>query len=334
MNNNNLKIGLLILTSPEIKGVGPAFIRKHITTENYFSSNIEPQLALLLNENKKQISEDIIYQVSEDAKQIISRCKDENIQILTMFDSGYPNTLKQLKDAPSVIFIKGNINVLNAKTICIIGTREPDNNGVRITQRVAEHYRQMKWNICNGLAEGIDTAAIQLNNEYYSNVIGIVAGGLNYTTQKTLLRKTSINAEKVLEAGGVILSEFPPDKKEDTFSVVKSCRLQAGISDGLFLIQSSINGGSKFTLKSFCETNRPIAVINPLKEDENRPSYSANIIIRDKKIDGLIKITDLKSEKIFTKDIILINAKTDYATFDNLIITKESNIAVNKTLFD
>ena len=334
MNNNNLKIGLLILTSPEIKGVGPAFIRKHITTENYFSSNIESQLALLLNENKKQISEDIIYQVSEDAKQIISRCKDENIQILTMFDSAYPNTLKQLKDAPSVIFIKGNTNILTANTVCIIGTREPNNNGVRITQRVAEHYRKVKWNICNGLAEGIDTAAIQLNNEYYSNVIGIVAGGLNYNSQKTLLRKTSINAEKVLEAGGVIISEFPPDKKEDTFSVVKSCRLQAGISDGLFLIQSSLNGGSKFTLKSFCETNRPIAVINPLKEDENMPSYSANIIIRDKKIDGLIKITDLKSEKIFTKDIILINSKTDYATFDNLIITKGSYIPTNKTLFD
>ena len=316
------------------------FVRQILSVKKYnckqlyfFSANIVSQLAVLLNENKKQISDDIIYQVSEDAKQIISKCKDENIEILTIFDISYPNSLKQLKDAPSVIFVKGNLDIIDSNTVCVIGTRDPDNNGIRITQRVAEHYRQMNWNICNGLAEGIDSAAIQLNNVYYSNVIGIVAGGLNYNSQKTLLKNTSINAEKVLEAGGVIISEFPPDKKEDTFSVVKSCRLQAGISDGLFLIQSSINGGSKFTIKSFCETNRPMAVINPLVEDENKPSYSANILLRDKKIDGLKEITDLKSEKIFTKDIIVIKSKTDYESFDNLIANKNSHIGTNNTLF-
>ncbi len=334
MNNYNLKIGLLTLISPEIKGVGPAFIRKHITTKDYFSSNIVSQLSLLLSENKKPISEDIIYEESESAKQIITQCNEENIKILTIFDIDYPNNLRQIKDAPSIIFVKGNINILNAQTICIIGTREPNENGIKITQRVADHYKQKKWNICNGLADGIDTAAIQTNDNFYSNVIGIVAGGLNYNTKKTLLKKTSINAEKVIEAGGVIISEFPPDKKEDTFSVVKSCRLQAGVSDGLFLIQSSIDGGSKFTIKSFCETSRPIAVINPLKDDENNPSYSANISIRENKIIGLSKITDLKTEKINTKHISVINSKTDYDTFDNLVAQKDGNIQTTKTLFD
>lgn len=334
MSNYNLKLGLLTLTSSEVKGVGPSFIRKHVTSEEYFSTNLIIEIKSLLINNKKEISENIIFQETENAKKIISQCNTENIKILTIFDKEYPSNLKLIKDAPSIIFVKGNIDILNNNTICIIGTREPNENGTKITQRVAEHYKQLKWNICNGLAEGIDTAAIQQNDNYYSNVIGVVAGGLNFNAKKTLLKNTCVNVEKVIDAGGVIISEFPPNKMEDTFSVIKSCRLQAGVSEGLFLIQSSIDGGSKYTLKSYCETNRPLAVINPLKEDEVLPSYSANITIRDNQLIGLSKITGLKIDKISTKNIVLIKSKEDYGLFDKVIVQKNINNQVNKTLFD
>lgn len=334
MNNYNLKIGLLTLAAKEIKGVGNVFIRDHVTKQDFFSSNIVSQIAMLLQEKKKDISEDLIYQASESSKQILEICIEENIQILTIFDNEFPNNLKQINNAPSIIFVKGNINILGANTACIIGTRKPNENGIRITQKVAEHYKQKKWNICNGLADGIDTAAIQQDSNYYSGVIGIVAGGLAYNTRKTLLKKTSINAENVIEAGGVVISEFPPEEKETTFSVIKSCKLQADISDGLILIQSSIDGGSKYTLKSYCEIGRPIAVINPIKDDEKLDSYSANIAIRDNPITGLSQITGLKLGKINTKSVTVLNSKNDYDAFDAAVSARNSQTQISKTLFD
>lgn len=334
MNNYNLKVGLLTLAAKEIKGVGNVFIRDHVTTQDFFSSNIVSLIAMLLKEKKKEISEDLIYQVTESSKQILEICTDENIKVLTIFDAEFPNNLKQISNAPSLIFVKGNISILGTNTACIIGTRKPNENGIRIAQKVAEHYKQRKWNICNGLADGIDTAAIQQDSNYYSNVIGIVAGGLAYNRKKTLLKKTSINAESVIEAGGVVISEFPPEDKETTFSVVKSCKLQADISDGLILIQSSIDGGSKYTLESYCKTGRPIAVINPVKDDEKLDSYSANIAIRDNPIAGLSQITGLKSDKINTKSVTVLNSKNDYDAFDAAISARNSQVQMSKTLFD
>jgi DNA processing protein len=333
MNNYNLKIGLLTLAAKEIKGIGNVFIRDHITNEEFFSSGVVSQITFLLKE-KKEISEDLIYEVTETSKEIINICNEENIKILTFFDIDFPKNLKEVKNAPALIFVKGNLNLLNANTTCIIGTRKPNENGIRITQKVSEHYVNKKWNICNGLADGIDTAAIQNDGIYYSNVIGVVAGGLAFNTKKTLLKKTSINAENVIEAGGVIISEFLPHEKETTFSVMKSCKMQADISDGLILIQSSVDGGSKYTLKSYCETGRPIAVINPVKDDEKLDSYSGNIAIRDNSFKGLSQITGLKTEKINTKSITVLNSKNDYDTFDAAINTKNQQSQMSKTLFD
>ena len=234
-------------------------------------------------------------------------------------DDNYPIKLKGLKDSPAIIYTKGNTDIFSHTTVCVIGTREPNENGIRITRKVSEHYKTLNWNICNGLAQGIDNAAIQINGNYLSNVIGVVAGGLNFNSQKTLLNKTALNANNVLEANGVIISEQPPNFKEDTFSVVKSCRIQSGLSDGLLLIQSSETGGSKFTIKSFCETHRPLAIINPLSEDQDSKSYGANILIREKGNSGLAEITGLKADKILTSEIIIIKSKADYIKFEDAI---------------
>jgi DNA processing protein len=334
MNNYSLKVGLLTLLSPDIKGIGPAYVKKNISSKHYFDQNIVASIVKLFQETKKEISDEAIYEASEVAKNIITECQDEDIKILTVFDSEYPIKIKSTNDAPPILFVKGNIELIEQLTICIIGTRDANINGIKITEKVSEYYRSKKWNIANGLAEGIDSAAIRILDNYYSRVVGVVAGGLNFNTNKTLLKKTSVNAQGVLDAGGVIVSEYPPGKKEDSFTVIKSCKLQAMISNGLILIQSSVEGGSRHTLKSYCETGRPFAFIKPLPGDENLESYSANKILTENPMVGLSKITGLKSEKIVTRKAISLSSKADYAIFDEALLTNDKKKSVPKTLFE
>ncbi len=114
---------------------------------------------------------------------------------------------------------------------------------------------------------------------------------------------------------------MPPNKREDTFSVIKSCGIQSGLSQGLILIQSSINGGSRFTTKSFCETERPIAFVYPVQADFDLPSYSANKEISINGTNGLVKFAELKEERVRISKLLVIKSKDDYAEFESLMMS-------------
>lgn len=333
MNDNNKILGIIALSA--LKGIGPAFVKKVVANDTFQSTNLIQEIQNITSANNKSFDDDTIYDVVETAKEIIYNCKEEGIKIIELTSSNYPTLLKEIKDPPSVIYCKGNLDLLYNKTVCIIGTREPNENAVKISERIGSFYSNSNWTICNGLAEGVDNFSIKLNEKIHRNVIGILAGGLNYNTKKTLLKRIAENAEKTIESGGLLISEMPPDKKEDTFSVVKSCRIQAGLSNGLILIQSSLDGGSRFTTKAFCETQRPIAVINPVPSDFELPTYNANkeIIQNDKK--GLSKFTETKEDRIQTSKIFVIKSKDDYTEFEALMTDKTKNIELfNTTLFN
>ncbi|MDI9312811.1 MAG: DNA-processing protein DprA [Limnohabitans sp.] len=332
MKDNNKIIGIIALSA--LKGIGPAFVKKVVSNSTFESTILIQEIKEITTANNKPFDDDTIYEAVESAKEIIYNCKEEGISIIELTNSNYPRLLKEIKDPPSVIYCKGNLDLLYNKTVCIIGTREPNDNAVKISERIGLFYSNTSWAICNGLAEGVDNFSIKSNDKIHNKVIGILAGGLNYNTKKTLLKKTAENAEKTIESGGLLISEMPPGKKEDTFTIVKSCKIQAGLSNGLILIQSSLDGGSRFTTKSFCETQRPIAVINPVQADFDLPSYNANkeIILNSKK--GLSKFTELKEDKIQTSKIFVIKSKDDYTEFENLMTNRQKNIEqTNTTLF-
>ncbi|OCB69007.1 DNA-processing protein DprA [Flavobacterium crassostreae] len=332
MRDNNKIVGIIALS--ELKGIGPAFVKKVVSNNTFETGDIIQEIKKITSANNKQFDDDIIFEAIESANEIVFKCKDEGITIIEFTSKDYPTLLKDIKDPPSVIYCKGNLDLLYNKTVCIIGTREPNENAIKISERIGSFYSDLSWAICNGLAEGVDNFSIKANYKIHNKVIGILAGGLNYNTKKTLLKKTVENAEKTIEGGGLLISEMPPDKKEDTFTVVKSCRIQAGLSNGLILIQSSLNGGSRFTTKSFCETQRPIAIINPVPSDFELPTYNANKEIIQNSKKGLSKFTELKEDKIQTSKIFVIKSKDNYKEFENLMSYNAKNIEQsNTTLF-
>jgi len=333
MDKTNKTIGLLALSG--IKGIGPAFIKKIISNDIFSTPNIAEEIKDILLSSKKEVCEDEVSNQVDKAEETIFRCNRENVKIISIIDDNYPSRLKAIKDPPAIIYCKGNIELLKKNTICIIGTREPNENGMRIAERVGAYYFSNQWTVCNGLAEGVDNHSIMSIDKNYSNVIGVMSGGLNYNQRNTLLKKTAENAEKVLRKGGLLISEMSLDKKEDTFSVIKSCRIQAGVSNGLLLIQSPLDGGSRFTAKAFCELPRPLAIISPIQSDFDLPKYNANVEIIKKHKIGLSAFAEIKLDKIYTSDILIIKSKNDYSKFEELMLKQIECINSSKiTLFD
>lgn len=302
-----------IIAFSQIKGIGAAFMKQNIHLINSYKDNLEMLASI---SNKATISDLEANKINVD--KIINDCKLHNIQITTFIDDEYPKNLLEIKDPPPIIYWKGNQNLFS-KSIAIIGTRKSTELGNKIASKLGLYFSK-NWAICNGLVDGIDKSSVYINNEIVPNVIGILSGGLNF--EKTSSKVTKELASKVLANNGLLISEQEPNKREDQFSGSKASRIQAGLSKGLILIQSSINGGSKYTLKSFSEVKRPIGVVafESNSEYQSSEEFSANRILISENKKGLMKICDIKKvENLKTSKVVKIEGITDYSIFENSI---------------
>ncbi|MEO9893109.1 DNA-processing protein DprA [Aurantibacter sp.] len=300
-----------VLALSLIKGVGDAFIKKRL---NEIESYID-EIDLLGNMLGGKVTIDGIKENLPLAHKIIEDSFENNIKIIPITSIEYPPLLKEIKNPPAVLYLSGNMANLE-KCVAIIGSRKSDNLGNKIASKLGSYFSK-EWSICNGLVEGIDKYAIQNNEVVFSNVTGVLSGGLNYN--KTSSKITKDLAEKVLANNGLLISENPPNKREDQFSGSKASRIQAGLSKGIILIQSSIKGGSKYTIKAFSELNRPLGVINFRGNEifEKEESFSGNRIFIDKGIDGIIEMCEIKSiNNIKVKKIVPLKSKEDYLLFE------------------
>ena len=312
---NNNKIAILALRKVPL--IGAATIKKLWQKEVFNGDNYDAIVNQCLTILKKSVSEIDLRDYYEHAMEIIGRSDDLEIKSIDISDDNYPVQLKELKGPPSILYYKGDISKANL-TIGIIGTREPDSKGIEIAKRIGSNFINDGFSICNGLATGIDEASINYDQFESANVVGVVAGGLNYTHSKTLLKSTAEFADKILEKGGLIVTEYPYDMREDKFKVVDSCAIQAGLSHGVILVQSKANGGSKFTLAALAELKRPLGVVSVLGAQDDIFFEANNLILNDFR-SGMKVITNLKEEKIIMDKCYLISRKEDYAVFGDAV---------------
>jgi DNA processing protein len=300
-----------IIALANIKGIGASFMKQNLNLISLYKDNLE-----MLSSLSNKIDENDLHSNILKAREIISDCATHGIKIISYLDADYPKLLLEIKDPPPVLYAKGNLELLD-KAIAIIGTRNSTDLGNKIAKKVGDYFSN-QWAICNVLVEGIDKNSILNKDAVCSNVIGVISGGLHFEITSSKITKEL--AKKVLENNGLLLSENEPNKKEDQFSGSKASRIQAGLSKGLILIQSSSNGGSKYTLKTFSELQRPIGVINFNSNTEysNSDEFSGNRILLSDLNNGLQKICNIKSnELIRTSKIISISGNEDYKIFEN-----------------
>ena len=312
---------LIALTLQKGQRVGNSFIKNYFNALAHASSVAEGILKFLPEFDVETYTEKYLPQ----ADRIIQECSEKEYKIVGIGDKDYPSSLIEISDPPAVLYMKGNTALLD-RVIAVIGTRHSTPLGEKIAEKIGAYY-STSYSICNGLAEGIDKHAIYHNGSVLPNVIGVISGGLNF--ENTCSKSCAETIKDVLAAGGLIISEFPPYQKEDQFAGSKVSRVQAGLSQALILVQSSITGGSKYTLKAFSKLNRALGVVHfPSHEEYSSDVFGANRAIIEKGLEGVAEFIGLKTSKglSFSK-IMKIEGAADYP---RLLAPEEVN---NNTLF-
>lgn len=306
-----------ILVLSMVKGIGPAYIKK-----NRQKLLRDVSCETVVREDRPE-EMDNLASYSRYADDIILDCEVNGIKMVSIIDDNYPSQLYEISDPPIILFMKGNLSLLN-QVVAIIGTRHSSDLGNKIAERVGGYFSN-HFSICNGLVEGIDEHSIYNNGQILPNVIGVISGGLCINQTCSDHHINVIN--DVLNAGGLIISEYYPRQKEDKFSGSKASRIQAGLSHGLILVQSKKEGGSKYTLAKFAKLGRPIGVIHYPKSDEyNLDSFSANRLIIEKGKNGIAQMIGLKNTlSVNVGGIVTLSSKADYETLVSLINNRENN---------
>lgn len=220
--------------------------------------------------------------------------------IVTLLDQSYPSRLRLLRTAPPVLFFRGDMSLLE-KCIAVIGTRSPSEDALDASLKIADALTASGAGICNGLAQGVDERALTTKSGYRTAAVGVVAGGIVGELRSTLSAKTATIAGGILAQGGLIVSESLPDRCEDMYSLISACRIQAGISRGIVLVQSTANGGSMYTIKAGIEVECPIAAYLPEEKFKADSRYDANrSMCSAEKLDGHKRSQIRKPTSLYT----------------------------------
>lgn len=220
----------------------------------------------------------------------IEYMQKNNIDIITIEDKNYPQSLKLIYDMPISLYIKGNKEILNNKSIAIVGCRDASEYGKKASKYFSYNLSKKGINIISGLAKGIDSYAhlgniiateeekylkrkkldkkvidkqfikklnVKTNANFCAKTIAVVGNGLDniYPKENKKLE------EKIIKSGGAIISEYPLGSKPEKMNFPARNRIISGMSKGVLVIEAKEKSGTLITVDYALEQGKDVYVI-------------------------------------------------------------------------
>lgn len=207
-------------------------------------------------------------------------------QFLVLGEQSYPPLLAQINDPPPVLFYQGNLSQLDQQLISVVGTRNFSSYGHRVTKEIVTSL-QKEHVVVSGMALGIDTLAHKTALDSGLNTIAVLPSPLAkpYPWQNKQL------FEKIIEEGGLVVSEYLSEQAMHKANFVRRNRIIAGLSDTCIVVEAPKKSGALITAHlAFNYNRRVLAVVAPW---EQATGMGCNQLIRDNVAELFGKISDL-----------------------------------------
>jgi DNA processing protein len=186
----------------------------------------------------------------------LERLGANGIRALTWNDVGYPALLKEIDDAPPVIYVRGELSTSDEWAVSIVGTRRPTPYGRQVAEELA--YQMASHGICvvSGLARGIDAIAHRVALQAGGRTIAVLACGLDsiYPPEHAKL------AREIAEHGALV-SEYPLGTQPRGDYFPRRNRIMSGISLGVLVVEGDIKSGAIITARWAADQNREVFAV-------------------------------------------------------------------------
>ncbi|MFH0912581.1 MAG: DNA-processing protein DprA [Patescibacteria group bacterium] len=179
------------------------------------------------------------------------------ISEICLSDDRYPALLREIADPPEKLFIWGDFEALSHNTLAIVGSRKPSDYGVRVATHLAQELSRSLI-IVSGIAYGIDTIALTTAAPH-GHAVAVVGSGLD---QASFYPASNWNlANKIVEAGGAIISEYPPGTPPLKHHFPARNRIIAGLSLGVLVVEAAEQSGALITADFALQFNREVLAV-------------------------------------------------------------------------
>ena len=220
----------------------------------------------------------------------------EKYKITPLFitDKAYPQRLLNCYDCPCLLYYKGSADLNASKIIAIVGTRNNDEYGRNLCEKLIEDMAEHDVTVISGLAFGIDSIAHKCCVKNNVATVGVLAHGLDrvYPAQNRSL------ATQMIKHGG-LLTEYPSNTNPDRQNFPTRNRIVAGMSDCIVVIETGIKGGSLITAELANGYNRDVFAFPGRTSDAK--SEGCNYLIRSNKAALITNANDLLENMSWTE---------------------------------
>ncbi|MDP3538191.1 MAG: DNA-processing protein DprA [Azonexus sp.] len=193
---------------------------------------------------------------SEAVDRSIAWASQPGQHIITLADATYPKTLLEIPDPPSVLYVRGNLALLQHKGLAMVGSRNATPQGLQTAEGFAKALAAKGFCIISGLALGIDAAAHRG---------ALVAGGATIAVIGTGADRLypARNRELALAIAehGAIISEFPLGTPAIASNFPRRNRIISGLSRGVLVVEAAPESGSLITARLAAEQGREVFAI-------------------------------------------------------------------------
>lgn len=206
--------------------------------------------------NRRQVSEMAAGSWRVTAKEEWNRAQKLQAQILLWSDPRYPQRLRELPDAPVLLYCRGDLSLLHSPALAVVGSRHATSQGCAMASYMARCLSACGIAVISGMALGIDKVAHEAALARIGRSIGVLGTGIDQIYPKANTRVFEEMTEK-----GLLLTEFAPGAMPLAEHFPIRNRIISGLALGVLVVEAASRSGSLITARLALEQNREVYAV-------------------------------------------------------------------------
>lgn len=192
----------------------------------------------------------------QQIQQVLDWANNPNHYIITLENDAYPRLLREISDPPILLYVRGDLNLLKATQLAIVGSRRASRQGLQIAEDFAQSLSSVGMCITSGLAHGIDAAAHRGGLKGQGSTLAVVGTGLD-----RIYPAANQDLARQIAEHGAIISEYPLGTRPLAQNFPRRNRIISGIATGCLVVEAALKSGSLITARQAMEQGREVFAI-------------------------------------------------------------------------
>ena len=187
-----------------------------------------------------------------------ARAERLGVTLVPYEHEAYPESLRAIYDPPAVLYVRGRLDLLQARAVGIVGTRDASEYALKLTEKLAVGLAEAGVTVVSGLALGVDSAAhrgaVKVDG---GTTVAVLGSGVDtiYPRQNSGLART------IWQGRGAVVSEYPLGTQPRPTNFPGRNRIINGACQGIVVVEAGVKSGALITANYAAEEGRTVFAV-------------------------------------------------------------------------